>query len=46
MNDITFENISLGGFWGERQKTNREVTVYNVYKRFKDNYLLSTRKGR
>ena len=36
MNDITFENISLGGFWGERQKTNREVTVYNVYKSFKD----------
>lgn len=36
MKSIDFKNITLGGFWGERQKTNREVTVYNVYKRFKD----------
>jgi len=26
----------LGGFWGERQKLNRGVTVYSVYDRFSD----------
>lgn len=36
MEQITFENITLGGFWGEKQKLNRETTIYNVYNRFKD----------
>lgn len=32
---VTFEQIDLdGGFWGEKQKLVREVTMGNVYRRF------------
>ena len=36
MEHIPFYNIRLGGFWQQRQKLNKEVTVPNVYKRFKE----------
>lgn len=36
MEQIPFYNIKLGGFWQQRQKLNKEATVPNVYKRFKE----------
>ena len=35
--NLTFDKVDLtGGFWAERQALVREVTVHNVYKRFKE----------
>ena len=36
MRQIPFDNVKLGGFWGARQKLNREVTINSVYDRFSD----------
>ncbi len=34
---ITLENTKInGGFWAEKQRINREVTIYSVYDRFYD----------
>lgn len=40
---ISFKNVDItGGFWAERQKINRETTVYSVYDRFKSTGRIST----
>ena len=37
MKQIPFYNTKIeGGFWGEKQKTSREVTVNAVYDRFEE----------
>ena len=36
MQQISFENIDLGGFWEAKQNTNRDVTMPVIYKQFYD----------
>ena len=34
---VALKNTSVtGGFWADRQKLNRDVTIHSVYNRFKD----------
>ncbi|HZJ78059.1 MAG TPA: beta-L-arabinofuranosidase domain-containing protein [Clostridia bacterium] len=36
-NTVSYKNVNMDdGFWAERQRLNREVTIYNVYDRFHD----------
>ena len=36
-NMLPFDKVTLtDGFWKERQELNRRVTIWNVYKRFKE----------
>ena len=35
MQPIDFKDVTIGGgFWGELQRKNAEVSVYNIHKRF------------
>ncbi len=36
MEKVSFENITLGGFWEKKQTTNRDVTMPVIYKQFFD----------